>query len=115
MISKNYNFDGFTINLYLDEQGEWLANLREMPNISAFSETPEQAIDSLHTVWEMVKEDYQQKGRTLPIPPSYKDESKQFNVRIDQKIHQALALEALQAGIYLNALVSQKLAKYCPN
>ena len=34
-----------------------------------------------------------------------------FNVRIDKRVHRALAVEAAQAGISLNALVAQKLAK----
>lgn len=37
--------------------------------------------------------------------------STQFkNVRIDKRVHRALAVEAAQAGISLNALVAQKLS-----
>ncbi|MBA3493244.1 MAG: type II toxin-antitoxin system HicB family antitoxin, partial [Gammaproteobacteria bacterium] len=34
-------FDGFTVNLYLDEDGDWLAHFVELPNISAFADAPE--------------------------------------------------------------------------
>jgi hypothetical protein len=37
---ENYTFDGFSINLYLDEQGDWLAHFQTRPNISAFGHTP---------------------------------------------------------------------------
>lgn len=58
---SNYNFDGFTISLYVDEQGDWLAHFQEMPNISAFGDTPQQALEELKEVWELVKEDYQKR------------------------------------------------------
>ncbi|MYI63148.1 MAG: toxin-antitoxin system HicB family antitoxin, partial [Gemmatimonadetes bacterium] len=33
------NFDGFSVNLFQDEDGDWLAHLVEMPGISAFADT----------------------------------------------------------------------------
>ncbi|MBD2181393.1 type II toxin-antitoxin system HicB family antitoxin [Aerosakkonema funiforme] len=69
---NNYNFDGFTINLYVDEQGDWLAHLQEMPNISAFGDTPQQALEELREAWELVKEDYQEKGKEIPVAPARK-------------------------------------------
>jgi predicted RNase H-like HicB family nuclease len=60
---SNYNFDGFTIKLYVDEQGDWLAHFQKMPNISAFGDTPQQALEELKKAWELVKEDYQKKGQ----------------------------------------------------
>lgn len=69
MSKENYDFDGFTINLYVDEQGDWLAHFGEMPNISAFGDTPEEAIAELKIAWEMVKEDFKSKGISIPIAP----------------------------------------------
>jgi hypothetical protein len=40
-------FDGFTVNLYLDEEGDWLAHFVELSHISAFAATPEQALEEL--------------------------------------------------------------------
>ena len=76
MTLENYDFDGFTINLYVDEQGDWLAHFVEMPNISAFSDTPERALEELKTAWEMVKEDFLEKGIDLPVAPRKKEYSK---------------------------------------
>jgi len=45
----------------------------------------------------------------IPTAPSRKEYSGQFNVRIDRRDHRALAIEAAQAGLSLNALVAQKL------
>lgn len=67
MTLNNYNFDGFTINLYVDEQGDWLAHFQEIPNISAFGDNPQQALEELKLAWELVKEDYQDKGLEIAI------------------------------------------------
>ncbi len=67
MSLENYDFDGFVINLYLDEQGDWLAHFQELPNISAFGDSPQEALEELKVAWEMVKEDYQEKQQQIPI------------------------------------------------
>ncbi|MGH8643647.1 MAG: type II toxin-antitoxin system HicB family antitoxin [Gammaproteobacteria bacterium] len=103
-------FDGFTVNLYLDEDGDWLAHFVELPNISAFANSPEQALVELDTAWRLVKRSYIEDREPVPVAPSRKDYSGQFNVRIDKRVHRALAMEAAKAGVSLNALVAQKLA-----
>ena len=67
MSLENYNFDGFIINLYVDEQGDWLAHFQEMPNISAFGDTPQEALEELKIAWELVKDDYRMKNREIPM------------------------------------------------
>ena len=69
MTIDRYDFNGFMINLYLDEQGDWLAHLQELPNISAFGDTPQAAIEELKLAWELVKEDYREKGQEIPTAP----------------------------------------------
>jgi predicted HicB family RNase H-like nuclease len=103
-------FDGFTVNLYLDEDGDWIAHFLELPNISAFADTPEQALKELAIAWEGVKESYCKHGEAVPVAPARREYSGQFNVRIDKRLHRALAIEAARAGVSLNALIEQKLA-----
>ncbi|AFZ49924.1 type II toxin-antitoxin system HicB family antitoxin [Dactylococcopsis salina] len=67
MSLEDYNFDGFIINLYVDEQGDWLAHFQELPNISAFGDTPQEALEELKIAWELVKEDYKQKNQAIPV------------------------------------------------
>ncbi len=104
-------FDGYTVNLFLDEGEDYLAHFVELPEISAFGKTPELALNELASAWEGVKLIYTEEGKPIPVAPSKRDYSGQFNVRIDRRVHRALAVEAAQAGVTLNALVSQKLAK----
>ena len=61
-----------------------------------------------------IDKSYQKHGEPVPVAPSRKEYSGQFNVRIDRRLHRALAIEAAKAGVSLNAIVSQKLAKETP-
>ncbi len=65
---KDKRFDGFTLNLYFDGE-HWLVHFVEMPEISAFSATPEMAMQELQTVLEMVKADYLENGESVSVAP----------------------------------------------
>ena len=103
-------FDGFSIYLAEDKDGDFLAHFIELPNVSAFANTPEEAIHELKIAWEGVKASYRNHKEAIPVSPTRKEYSGQFNVRIDKRVHRDLAIEAAQSGLSLNALVSQKLA-----
>ncbi len=105
------DFDDFTIELIREDQNEWLAHFAELPNVSAYGDTPEEALQELSIAWEAMKASYSEHGEPIPVAPSQKNYSGQFNVRIDKRIHRALAIEAARVGVSLNALVAQKLAR----
>lgn len=63
-------FDGQSVNLFLDDDGEWLAHFVEMPNISAFGESPETALKELETAWNATKKIYVKNGESVPLAPS---------------------------------------------
>ena len=64
--TKKHNFDGFKITLFQDEEGDWIAHFVEMPNVSAFADTPYRAIDELEIAWQGVKESYLKHGEAIP-------------------------------------------------
>lgn len=109
-MSMHDDFDGFSISLFVDEEGDWLAHFIELPNVSAFGEEPEEALTELKIAWSAFKESCRKHGDPIPISPTKREYSGQFNVRIDKRIHRNLAIEAARVGISLNALVAQKLA-----
>jgi predicted HicB family RNase H-like nuclease len=111
MFAAKDRFDGYGVTLFQDDDGDYLAYLTEQPNISAFSHTPEWALDELATAWKLVKEEYAAEGIPVPVAPSRREYGGVFQVRIDRRVHRALAIEAERAGLSLNALVAQKLAK----
>jgi predicted HicB family RNase H-like nuclease len=104
-------FDGFEVVLFRDDEGDWVAHFAELPNISAFGSTPEKALRELGVAWTLVKDDYKQSGDKLPLAPSRRRYGGVFQVRIDKRVHRALAIEAERNGISLNALVAEKLAR----
>ena len=110
-MAKIDRFNGFTVNLLADEDGDWLAHFAELPHISAAAGTPEQALNELATAWRLVKADLRAGKQPIPAAPSRKQFSGQFNVRIDKRLHRDLAMEAARYGLSLNALVAQKLAQ----
>jgi len=104
-------YEGFTVNLFEDADGDWVAHFNELPEVSAFGDSPEVALRELDLAWGAVKQVYADEGRSVPIAPARKEYSGQFNVRIGRKLHRELAMEAASAGITLNALVAQRLVK----
>jgi predicted HicB family RNase H-like nuclease len=104
-------FDGFTVNMYQDDEGDYLAHFVELPSVSAFGATPEEALNELAQAWTGVRESYEKRGEGVPIAPARREYSGSFNVRIDRRLHRALAIEAAQAGLS-NALVAQRLVRY---
>jgi len=106
-------FDGFSIYLSEDEDGDFLAYFVALPNVSAFASTPEAALHELKEAWEGIKASYRKHNEAIPIAPAKKEYSGQFNVRVDKRVHKELAIEAALSGLSLNALVAQKLALSC--
>jgi predicted HicB family RNase H-like nuclease len=104
-------FDGYAVELFLDEDKDWLAHLVELPGISAFGPTPEKALKELDVAWAAAKESYASRGVAIPAAPMRRQYGGIFQVRIDKRVHRALAVEAERAGVSLNALVAEKLAK----
>ena len=60
---KQDRFDGYTINIYLDDDGDWLAHFFELPEVSAFASSPQDALDELAQAWSGVRQSYEARGR----------------------------------------------------
>ena len=108
-MSKNV-FDGFAIKVFLDEDGDYLAHFVEMPNVSAFANTPEAALRELSVAWQGVKESYRKHREPIPQAPPPQAAENSLNIPIDAQLYHALADEAAKSGVSLYALVTQKLA-----
>ena len=104
-------FDGFTVNLFFDEDGDYLAHFVEMPNVSAFGPIPAEVLIELKEAWELMKECYRADGLPVPKAPSREGYEGPVNVPVDAQLYHALANEAAEARISLYALVAQKLGK----
>ena len=111
-MNKNHDdFDGFTVNVFFDADGDYLAHFVEMPNVSAFSDTPQGALSELAVAWEGVKESYRKHREPIPQAPSREAHNGPFTVPVDDQLYHVLADEAAQSGMSLYALVAQKLTE----
>ena len=109
-MNKNHDhFDGFAVNILLDEDGDYLAHLVELPNVSAFGPTSTEALVELKEAWELMKECYRAEGVPVPTAPSREAYEPPINVPVDKELYHSLTDEAAKAGISLYALVAQKL------
>jgi len=99
-------FDGFTVSLHLDEDNDWVAHFQELPTVSGYGKTSDEAIEELSIAWQLMKESYEKRGEPLPISPTRKEYNGRISLRLDKRLHCALATEAAQAGISLNSLVA---------
>jgi predicted RNase H-like HicB family nuclease len=66
---ENARFDGYAVELFLDEDNDWLAHLVELPGISAFGSSPEQALKELDLAWGAAEEFYVARGLAIPAVP----------------------------------------------
>ena len=111
-MNRNHDdFDGFAINIFLDEDGDYLAHLVELPNVSAFGPTPTKALIELREAWKLMKECYRKDGVPIPKAPSRVGYEGPVNVPVDAQLYRALTDEAAAARMSLYALVAQKLGK----
>jgi predicted HicB family RNase H-like nuclease len=104
-------FDGFAVNLLPDEDGAYTAHFVELPEVSAFGDSPEAALKELASAWRTVKATYKSRKLPIPVAPLRKRYSGAFNVRVDKALHRALAIEASRLGVSLNAIVAKKLSQ----
>lgn len=109
---SNNEFDGFSISIFEDDMGCYVARFDELPNVSASGANIEEALAELKIAWSAMKQSYRKHKQEIPVAPIRKEYSGQFNVRIDKRDHKALAIEAARAGLSLNALVAQKLHQF---
>ncbi len=103
------DFDGFMVNVFFDEDGDYLAHLVELPNVSAFGPTPAEALRELKIAWDLMKECYEKDGEPIPKAPSRNGYEGPFNIPVDAKLYHALVDEAAKTKVSLYTLVMQRL------
>ncbi len=97
--------------MWSDEDKEHLGLCAEFPGLSWLARTPEAALRGIRKVVAEVVKDMEENHEPLPEPISSKQFSGKFVVRVPPEVHRKLALQAAEAGVSLNRLVSSKLAQ----
>jgi predicted RNase H-like HicB family nuclease len=106
MMSNNY-----AINLiWSDEDNGYIAIVPEFSNLTAFGETPQQAIEEAQVALSAMLESLVNDGIELPEPRKLSRHSGQLRIRIPTSLHTRLARDAEIDGVSLNSHILNILA-----
>ena len=97
--------------MWSDEDEEFVGLCAELPSLSWLAASPEEALKGIRTVVRKCVKDLTVNGEEIPGAISAKKYSGKFMVRVPPEVHRKLALNAAEAGISLNRVVSAKLAQ----
>ena len=107
--------DHFTYRVsWSEEDGEYVGTCAEFPSLSHLDATPEAALGGIRALVNDVVADMRANGEPVPEPIADQAYSGKFVTRIPPELHRALAIEAAEAGVSLNRLVSFRLATPSP-
>lgn len=93
------------------EDNEYVGLCSEFSSLSWLASDQTSALNGIRQVVADVVADMQNNGEEIPEPIAAKKFSGRFMVRIPPELHKELALQALEAGISLNRLASDKLSR----
>ena len=109
---KVIHSDHFTYRVtWSEDDQEYLGLCAEFPSLSWLASSPETALRGIRGVVANVVSDMKESGETVPQPLAGRSFSGRFMVRVPPDVHKELAMEAAEAGVSLNRLVSAKLSR----
>lgn len=93
-----------------EEDEEYVGLCAEFPSLCWLSSTPEAALQGIRELVADVVTDLVDNEEPVPEPLATRHYSGRFMVRIPPDVHRDLVLEAAEANLSLNRLVSAKLS-----
>jgi predicted HicB family RNase H-like nuclease len=97
--------------LWSEEDQEYVGLCAEFPSLSWLAGSQDEAWQGIRRLVAEVVQDMYAQGEPVPVPLAEKSYSGNFQVRIPPEAHRNLAIQAAEAGISLNRLVSFKLSQ----
>lgn len=91
------------------EDQEFVGTCAEFPSLSHLDAGRAEALHGIEELVRDVVADMQETGEDIPVPLSERSYSGEFVTRVPGELHRRLTIEAAEAGISLNRLVSYKL------
>jgi predicted HicB family RNase H-like nuclease len=96
------------------EDGEWVGLCTEFPSLSHLAPSQVEAMQGITNLVAAVVQEMAAAGETVPEAIGDRRYSGSFMTRVPEQLHRTLAIEAAEAGISLNRLVSYKLSMPVP-
>lgn len=104
--------DRYTYRItWSDEDKEYVGLCAEFPSLSWLADTQEEALRGINNVVVEVISDMLSSNEPIPEPLAIKRYSGKFTVRIPPDVHRSLAIQAAEAAVSFNRLVSAKLSR----
>jgi len=112
MPKQLYNPEKYTYRvIWSDEDQEHVGLCTEFPSLSHLAPTVPEAINGIIALVGNVLEEMTKSKETPPAPLSLQQFKGNIAVRVPPERHRELVMEAAEAGISLNRLISDKLAR----
>ncbi|MGH7104220.1 MAG: type II toxin-antitoxin system HicB family antitoxin [Acetobacteraceae bacterium] len=107
--------DHFTYRVsWSEEDAEFVGTCAEFPSLSHLDAGPEAALRGIRRLVAEIVADMRRNGEPVPEPIAAQTYSGRFLTRIPPELHRLLTIEAAEAGVSLNRLVSFRLAMPSP-
>lgn len=94
-----------------EDDQEHVGLCAEFPSLSWLAPTPEVALNGIRQLVSDIVADMQASGEPAPEPIATRRYTGKFVVRVPPEVHRRLVLEATEAGVSLNRIVSAKLSR----
>jgi predicted RNase H-like HicB family nuclease len=102
----------YSINIIYSEEDEgYVATIPEFPGLSAYGETPEEAIEEAQIVLKGFIEVFKEDGCKIPAPHTFESYSGQTRLRLPKNLHAKLSKQAEREGVSLNTYMVQLLSE----
>lgn len=93
-----------------EEDQEFVGTCAEFPSLSHLADSRFEALRGIEALVRDVVADMAESGEPVPEPIASRPFSGNFQTRVPSELHRRLVIEAAEAGVSLNRLVSYKLA-----
>lgn len=94
-----------------DPDNGFIAIVPELKGLSAFGNTPDEAVQELSEAKELYLEVLEEDGEEIPEPDLLKSYSGQIRLRLPRELHASLSEKARQEGMSLNTYLVHLLSE----
>lgn len=109
---KDYLDLDYTLILKKDEEGDWVATVKELEGCIADGSSPEEAVKHLESMKELWLRARIKSNRPVPLPDKEQEDfSGKFLQRIPKSLHRKVVKAAERDGVSLNQFVTAVLAE----